>query len=165
VQVIGRWALSTSVGTPLARWSLPPPLPGHRAEAVLRSALESAGGMSYDDSAGIIDKDCASAAAMGVEQVLALELSPVAAVRVGDNLVRGGFLPQRLGIVVRAPQPKPPPVAPPTVGPPWEYAESSIFVPRARKSSSWDLLDRMSLTDARSMHDNEGAIQKIYVYM
>lgn len=139
---------------------MPPPLPGYRAEVVLHSALESAGGMSYAE--GTIDEDSARATMVGVEQVLAPELSPVAAVRVGEHLVRGGFLPQRLGIVVRAPQPKPPPppVAPPTIGPPWEYTESSIFVPRAKKSSSWDLLDRMSLTDARSMHDNEGAVEK-----
>jgi hypothetical protein len=160
VQVVGRWALSTSVGTPLARWSSPPPLPGYRAESVLQYALESAasggaGVMRYTEHNDTSDKDNFGA---GVEQFLAPELSPVAAVRVGENLVRGGFLPQRLGILVRAPQPKPPPppVPPPTVGPPWEYTESSIFVPRAKKSSGWDILDRMSLTDARSMLDNEG---------
>ena len=97
-----------------------------------------------------------------MECVLVPALEPLAAVRVGGASARGGLPLQRLGLLVRAPvaKPKPPPPRPPPLppplGPPWDYTVSSVFVPRAKKSANWDLLDRLSLTDARSLHDDQG---------
>lgn len=152
--MIGRWALGTSGGAPLARWALPPPLPGPRTDALLARALLTAGGLGPNDA--------------DLERCLVPEFAPLVEVRAGGPaaLARGGLPLQRLGLVVRAPlakppTPSPPPALPPPSGPAWDYTVSSIFVPRAKKSAAWGLLDRLSLTDARSLHDNEGAKKEV----
>jgi len=89
---------------------------------------------------------------------------PLVDVRVGERIVRGGVPPQPLGLFFRAPLPRPPPPKPkpppPTEkakpGPPWNYRVDSIFVPRGTRPKNKDLIiERLSLTDAKKMHDNE----------
>jgi hypothetical protein len=82
----------------------------------------------------------------------ARDYAPLVAVRVGECVVVGGMPPQHPSLLVRPPTRTPPPKAvavaekAAVAGPPWDYATSSIFVPRIKT------------TDSRSMHDMPQAL-------